>query len=744
MAIHETISNYQEDDNIGYLCSADSFEGLSTRILNQKIYKIRVIKPHSWKIPRKFINLIETETYGHDGSNDDCSSGEKSMYYQHYRPKNKKISAISRMPRIQNSPCPNGLGNQSTSPRTLDRFLPTRSSPEIATESFRANKDPCTLSTGERLTRNQLTNLDAFGFNRRSTPYPITSMRNPTRNFALGGRIVSGSGTFLTLQRNTSEFDPERRVSIGTVWRVGGLSPTTGILNGRRGPLGSNTSAPIYTTSFSSRPEFEDDEENLKNRLAEALSLDRTTRVFEYRYLLSAELCPKKTNWDQFDCKWVSEISPKGSKREDTCNLPLTPFKVLDAPNLRDDFYCSVLAYSATCHTLAVALGPLLYAWSEKRGVHLLNARSPNGAWLTSLAFSSESGKKCILGFGRSNGSLGLMSLFDSMLPRFEVKQPHAIACLIWRPHTTTRPSKSPINPRIAVKTEDLLVGDEIGHVYYYSIEWPESWEVARDGWSGSMTLLARISVHTQQICGLSFSADGSMFATGGNDNICCLFKTNEILNNVQQDRATEVVPGAGAQVSAHMEIRAGSEKYRWVHGAAVKAIAFCPWKEGLLATGGGSNDKCIHFYHASSGASLATISVSAQVTSLMWSNTRREICATFGYAQPEHPYRIAVFSWPDCKQVFAIPWEGEHRALYAIPYFGGPNESHTSRESGAGLSRTALEGCIVVASSDESIKFHEVWAGNKKTTATVKGLLGGSDVIEGLEIIDKEGEIIR
>lgn len=41
MAIHETISNYQEDDNIGYLCSADSFEGLSTRILNQKIYKIR-------------------------------------------------------------------------------------------------------------------------------------------------------------------------------------------------------------------------------------------------------------------------------------------------------------------------------------------------------------------------------------------------------------------------------------------------------------------------------------------------------------------------------------------------------------------------------------------------------------------------------------------------------------------------------------------------------------------------------
>lgn len=164
----------------------------------------------------------------------------------------------------------------------------------------------------------------------------------------------------------------------------------------------------------------------------------------------------------------------------------------------------------------------------------------------------------------------------------------------------------------------------------------------------------------------------------------------------------------------------------------------------GLMATGGGSNDKCIHFYHTLSGACLATISVAAQVTSLIWSTTRREICATFGYAQPEHPYRIAVFSWPDCQQVAAIAWPGEHRALYAIPYPGGPNESHTSKEGGAGLSRTAKEGCIVVASSDESVKFHEVWTSSPKATIGGPGSLGGSDILEGLEGIDKEGEIIR
>ena len=186
----------------------------------------------------------------------------------------------------------------------------------------------------------------------------------------------------------------------------------------------------------------------------------------------------------------------------------------------------------------------------------------------------------------------------------------------------------------------------------------------------------------------------------------------------------------------------AGSEKHRWRHAAAVKAIAFCPWREGLIATGGGSNDKCIHFYHTTSGAALATISVAAQVTSLIWSKTRREIAATFGYAQPDHPYRIAVFSWPDCRQVAAVPWEGEHRALYAVAYPGGPSDTYRTKERLK--SRTAEEGCVVVASSDESVKFHEVWLAGRKATALGSGVLAGSDILEMEEGIDKEGDVIR
>ncbi|KAH7021418.1 WD40-repeat-containing domain protein [Microdochium trichocladiopsis] len=412
--------------------------------------------------------------------------------------------------------------------------------------------------------------------------------------------------------------------------------------------------------------------------------------------------------------------------------LPSAPFKVLDAPGLRDDFYCSIMAYDSNSNTLAVGLGGLLYSWDEATGVILLNGAFRDSSWLTSMAFSSEAGEKSILAFGRSNGVLMLMSMYDRLLPRIETALSSPVACVSWRPTPVPRKSLNPFGSGATVLTEDLVVGDEAGDVYYYAVEWPDNWEVARDNWPGAITLIAHIKVHSQQVCGLAWSNFGEQFATGGNDNLCCLFDVDKIVaDNSTPDTTVRSLPR-------------GSERQRWRHSAAVKAIAFCPWRRGLLATGGGSNDKCIHFYHAGSGATLATIAVSAQVTSLIWSTTRREIAATFGYAQPDHPYRIAVFSWPDCRQIAAIPWEGEHRALYAIPYPGGPRETY-HHKAGKRQSRTAAEGCIVVASSDESIKFHEIWLAERKaTTGLGSGVLGGSDILEMTEGIDKEGDVIR
>jgi len=431
---------------------------------------------------------------------------------------------------------------------------------------------------------------------------------------------------------------------------------------------------------------------------------------------------------------------------------------VLDAPQLRDDYYCSLLAYSSDAQCLAVGLGNYVHLWSERKGVDTpesLNQLSTISATevqhVTSLSFSSTHGGHAILAVGRADGRIALWSPFDSE-PRFDATQPKPISCVAFRPISVKRQSLR--DRSMTVSTEDLLVGDELGHIYFYSVEWPSETESAVFGWNGAMSLLVRMVIHTQQICGLSWSLDGEFFASGGNDNTCYLFETRKVVQNSYErtsssdslaardgpngERIYTVVPGRGRS----LHVPSSQAKHRWEINAAVKAIAFCPWQHGLLAIGGGSNDRCIHFYHTISGACLATIDCAAQVTSLIWSQTRREIAATFGFAQPEHPFRIAVFAWPSCEQVVAVPWVDESRALYAISYPEGPDDRQVrdSGKHGRWRNRSKAEGCIVVAASDAAIRFHEIWGEGKKGLGGSAGLLGGSDILESLHGIDRDG----
>jgi WD40 repeat protein len=533
--------------------------------------------------------------------------------------------------------------------------------------------------------------------------------------------------------------------------------------------------------------------------------------------------------------------------------VPSKPFRILDAPFLRDDFYCSTLAYSTTSAVLAVGLGHEVYLWSEGRGLAFPPFPDLHQSnYVTSLSFSSENGERSVLAVARRSGQLTLWSTFEKHV-RFEISHPCTLTCVAFKPKTSRRPSER--FGYMEVDVEELVAGDELGNIWYYSVEWSDEEDQAKWKWNGSMTLLAKICAHTQQICGLAWSPDEKYLASGGNDNACLLFELAKIVPPRHLDYTASSVPSpdtpssfslgafpyfalgpatrrmfsrrpalnhiipswvtpplrpsstapalnyAGTLISGGgrtILVPFNSQKHRLVHSAAVKAIAFAPWQPSLLATGGGTNDRAIHFYHTRSGACLATINVFAQVTSLIWSETRREIVATFGYAQPDHPFRIAVFAWPSCAQVAVIPWgpygsswDGPGiqsnfdcgRALCAIRYpgklprsFGVPFGSQSSsgtpspvltrsseegstrrrksgprvvtpkeKEGGMWCARTKEEGCIIIASSDQTVKFHEVWAGRKTSMSSGCGLLGGSDILEGLEGIEKSsGEVIR
>ncbi|EFQ32987.1 WD domain-containing protein [Colletotrichum graminicola M1.001] len=534
---------------------------------------------------------------------------------------------------------------------------------------------------------------------------------------------------------------------------------------GRPSILSTNTPEPpvkikasgrrITTRFFGPRPREEEDQKRHEERLADALKIDQAARVLRIGLLQPSSTSSR--SWPTLEAQ-----TPPG------CNLPSGPYRVLQAPELEDDYYRSPLAYSPTCGCLAVALGNTVYRWSEQHDPQpVYRAPRLRRNSLTSLSFSSTQGGKAILAFGRKDGF-------------FVMK----------------RPSQNPFNSGALVPTEDILVGDGQGGILHYMVEWPSLWEISRDTWFGKVTPIAKIAVHTSQICALVWSPNGQQFVSGSNDNTACYFEMSRTMEGPHKKRDSAVVRrsrrsmehdgsfergtlpadqsgvGPSQRESVETSLNAfpnsetievgvaenitratqtsmqglrlfghGTEIHCWRHDAAIKAIAFCPWQEGLVATGGGLGDKCIHFFHAGTSTPLATIVVGAQVTSLIWSTTKREIAATFGYshgyAQTEHPYRIVVFSWPSCRQISAVAWPGGPRALYAIPYPRGPADARKG-------SRTAREGTIVVASSDETLKFHEVWWDQPKMAiGGAQGILG-SDILESLAGIDKEGDVIR
>ena len=506
-----------------------------------------------------------------------------------------------------------------------------------------------------------------------------------------------------------------RQISSG-FWTVGGRSSLQagqllGIPSASGELLVSGANAPLHTANFLNEPTSEDKIVDNERRLALALEIDQANRILPQPSVEDGKIDRCSPSYNQYvwrDSMWTKKLPAHGkssllacwfwlirvkdssTKREDEAQrekaVPTVPFRVLDAPNLKDDYYCSVLAYSHTCHTLAVALTQKVYLWTEKYGVRyppLPPARASN--FVTSLAFSSEGGGKAILAVARNNGTVTLWSLLESY-PRFEAPHYSPASCVAFRPTVTRRRSAT---YDTTVNCEDLLVGDDNGKIYYYSLEW-------LDRGQGSMTLLAKIDAHNQNVCGLAWSPDGNTFVSGGNDNRALLFDVHLVLQ-AQDTEGPIVNISAGLsqpETSQHsgsmlpatpdaspqhglpsgnvqwMQHHAPTDRihqtlwptppptpvrgrtparpfrehepdqdslalrnelanpaipglsdvhvYSFYHAAAVKAIAFAPWQPTLLATGGGSNDRQIHFFHAGSGATLALINVFSQVTSLV------------------------------------------------------------------------------------------------------------------------------
>jgi cell division cycle 20-like protein 1 (cofactor of APC complex) len=64
-------------------------------------------------------------------------------------------------------------------------------------------------------------------------------------------------------------------------------------------------------------------------------------------------------------------------------------------------------------------------------------------------------------------------------------------------------------------------------------------------------------------------------------------------------------------------------------HLAAVKAIAWSPHQHGLLASGGGTADRCIRFWNTLTAQPLQCMDTGSQVCNLAWSKHANELVCT-------------------------------------------------------------------------------------------------------------------
>ncbi|KAF6260414.1 activator and specificity subunit of anaphase promoting complex [Scenedesmus sp. NREL 46B-D3] len=167
---------------------------------------------------------------------------------------------------------------------------------------------------------------------------------------------------------------------------------------------------------------------------------------------------------------------------------------------------------------------------------------------------------------------------------------------------------------------------------------------------------VATLRSHQQEVCGLKWSPSGTQLASGGNDNMLCIWSAGFELQH---------------KIAAHQ--------------AAVKALAWCPFQSNLLATGGGTADRCIRFWNTSTGAQLNSIDTGSQVCALQWSRHEREILSSHGYSKNQ----LCLWRYPTMAKAAELT-------------------GHTARV--LHMAQSPDGSSVVTAGADETLRFWKVF----------------------------------
>ncbi|KAK4684298.1 cell division cycle 20-like protein 1, cofactor of APC complex, partial [Tremellales sp. Uapishka_1] len=286
-------------------------------------------------------------------------------------------------------------------------------------------------------------------------------------------------------------------------------------------------------------------------------------------------------------------LSPRKGVRQ----ILKTPFKVLDAPELADDFYLNLVSWSAS-NVLGVGLNSCVYLWSAQTSkvtklCDLVQDGDQSHDSVTGLEWTQRGSTVAI------GTNLGSVEIWDAEYQkRIRTMSGHSarVGSLAWNGHILSTGSRDRTILHRDTRDPKQYIRKLAGH-------------------------------HKQEVCGLRWNTDTDQLASGGNDNKLFVWGGTD----------------------ARPTWRFGE------HRAAVKAIAWSPHQRGVLASGGGTADKKIRFWNSLTGGLVSEWDTGSQVCNLLWSLNSNELVSTHGFSVGPIQNQINIWRYPSMTQVATL-----------------------------------------------------------------------------------------
>lgn len=338
------------------------------------------------------------------------------------------------------------------------------------------------------------------------------------------------------------------------------------------------------------------------------------------------------------------------------------PERILDAPNLKDDFATNILDWGSN-NLLAVALEKIVYLWNGNTNDTQALSNCP--AEVTSVRWLADC---TCLAIGMSNG---IVQVWDA-LKGVQIRN--------------LKGHKS--NARItAIESSNLSLFTGGGDKYIFNHDMRKKDHIVQ----------VLKHDHSDEVTSIKLNPHESSFlASSSKDGSVCIWDINQTTHHSENNPYNIGIRNELANESINYNVDIVYPKHFMNHHKnGLRALSFCPWQKNLLVTGG--VDKSLKLINVNNGGLINSKNLGAQIYSINWNIFDKEIVTTHGLPKNH----ISIWKFPDLIEVGNIT---EHLRR---PLFSCLSPDFTT---------------IVTGSAEERLFFWKLFTPNQQSILSIAG----------------------